>query len=360
MTYFEVGFLKRNSDICFTSNKTYVYKTKGTVYEGTILNSFKRVDNDYQYNSRAMVINILSEAMANSKAAANGVSICEVEILSAKHPENVAVEKIIGTNYYSPIDDVTYLNQEKRKSKGDNCMNFKSMFNSMNFSFGRVDSDDIAYSIKGMAVGSKSNDGSYKTYVNGEIVDVTGFVIKDMPLFKMPVAIKDISVGDMVIHQDNPVIVTEIHSNGTLSVVNVEAATEVIIYPVKNIFNFNYYTKIMNPYNSMVQGASEDNPFGSIPMWMMFLNDEDSDGSADNSKMDMLAMAMMMNGQSCGNMGFMLPMLMVSDNNSGNSNKNMAMMAMMMMANQANQMSPNENSTTCAHNCKCAEKENKE
>ena len=123
------------------------------------------------------------------------------------------------------------------KDKKEKTMNMNSIFKNMNLDFGKVIGNQIAYSIKGMAVGSNIGTAqeSYKTY-DGEITDVTGLVIKDMPLYKMPVAIKDIAEGDMVIHQGNAVIVEAINIDGTLTVVDVANSTETTIFPRKEYF----------------------------------------------------------------------------------------------------------------------------
>ena len=218
---------------------------------------------------------------------------------------------------------------KKYTKEEEKNMNVNSMFKNMNFEFGKVKDNTIAYSIKGMAVGTNVGTAqeSYKTY-NGDIVDVTGLVFKDIPLYKMPVAIKDITEGDMVIHQKKPVIVEVINDDGTLLVVDVANASEITIFPVKNIFGFNFYTKIVNPFASMMGGATPDNPFGNMLLLMMFSDGGDKD--------DMLPMLMMMNG-GMANMNSILPFLMMSD-----SKGDMKDMALMMMLMGDNFLKPTE------------------
>jgi uncharacterized protein (TIGR00730 family) len=90
-----------------------------------------------------------------------------------------------------------------------------------NFDFGPV-SDSVRMSIYGLAVKNKA--GSYVSYnKNSNVivdVDILNFNGSKF-LYKMPVAIKDIAVGDIVVHQNLPMFVVEICSdNKALKVVD--------------------------------------------------------------------------------------------------------------------------------------------
>ena len=311
MFYYAVKFLKKDSTEAFNSDKEYIYKTDKILKNGSILISFKRKDKMVPYSSSAKVIRLVDgqEAEMNTPCG-----IAEIEILKMKEPDTLL----------NCCDIMEKYTKEEEKN-----MNVNSMFKNMNFEFGKVKDNTIAYSIKGMAVGTNVGTAqeSYKTY-DGDVVDVTGLVFKDIPLYKMPVAIKDITEGDMVIHQKKPVIVEVINDDGTLLVVDVANASEITIFPVKNIFGFNFYTKIVNPFASMMGGATPDNPFGNMLLLMMFSDGGDKD--------DMLPMLMMMNG-GMANMNSILPFLMMSD-----SKGDMKDMALMMMLMGDNFLKPTE------------------
>ena len=354
MFYYAVKFLKKDSTEAFSSDKEYIYKTDKILKNGSILISFKRKDKMVPYSSSAKVIRLVDgqEAEMNTPC-----EIQEIEILKMKEPDTLLIccdtdvgsyftptySNYLGLNSiaggvnvgtcnsltYEEIDKIVDNHMKKYTKEEEKNMNVNSMFKNMNFEFGKVKDNTIAYSIKGMAVGTNVGTAqeSYKTY-DGDVVDVTGLVFKDIPLYKMPVAIKDITEDDMVIHQKKPVIVEVINDDGTLLVVDVASASEITIFPVKNIFGFNFYTKIVNPFSPIMGGATPDNPFGNMLLLMMLSEGEDGN--------DMLPMLMMMNG-GMANMNSILPFLMMSD-----SKGDMKDMALMMMLMGDNFLKPTE------------------
>lgn len=230
-------------------------------------------------------------------------------------------------------------------------MNTTSIFKSMNFDFGKIEDGSVAYSVKGIAVGLnkeiaikedceegvgrygrarkiEKQSNRYLTYCNNEIIDVTDLIIRDIPLYKMPVAIKDIVAGDMVLHQGQAVVVKSVNKDGTLVIVNVVDATQATIFPIKNIFGFNFYTKIVNLFANTLGGLNENNPFGSMPFMFMLANNNSEEGSSFS---DLMLLSMMQNNSN--NFGIdnsMLPLLMA-----GNSNdKSGLFFALSMMQNQ--------------------------
>ena len=154
MFYYAVKFLKKDSTEAFSSDKEYIYKTDKILKNGSILISFKRKDKMVPYSSSAKVIRLVDGQEAEMNIPCG---IAEIEILKMKEPVDNHMKK--------------YTKEEEKN------MNVNSMFKNMNFEFGKVKDNTIAYSIKGMAVGTNVGTAqeSYKTY-NGDIVDVTGLV----------------------------------------------------------------------------------------------------------------------------------------------------------------------------------------
>lgn len=237
------------------------------------------------------------------------------------------------------IDEIHYLlNTKVDKSNEDtNCEeskenNFMNK-NFMNFKFGKVESDDVRVSMYGIAI--KNVDGRYVSWdvKNHSVMDVE---IMNMPcgdfLYMMPVAIKDIKHGDVVIHNRVPMFVVEVHAS-TLKVIDIREGTEKEIYLTKNMFNFNFVTKIVSMWDMM--GAdmkpSEDNPFGNIGLMMMM--------SGESDMKDILPMLMMSNNNITQNP--MMMYFMMKD--SGNMND---MLPLMLMMNQS--AAPVEHK--CCHN----------
>ena len=167
----------------------------------------------------------------------------------------------------------TYINPETTK-KEDNKMNNKIF----NFDFGPVKGDNIRMSMYGLAV--KNRDGNYVAWdkVNENImnVDILNFN-GDGLMYKIPVAIKDIKDGDIVIHNKVPMFVLEVFDK-SLDVIDIYSGERKSIMLAKSPFNFNFATKVISLIDFGAMGGdtpSEDNPFGN--MWpLLMLGDSGS------------------------------------------------------------------------------------
>lgn len=215
----------------------------------------------------------------------------------------------------STADLADFVNSKKKeKEKGNNMM--------FNFDFGKITSDSVRMSMYGIAV--KNVEGRYVAYdsANHSVMDVD---VLNMPandfLYKMPVAIKDIKTGDVVIHNRVPMFVVEVHAS-TLKVVDIREGAEKEIYLTKSPFGFNFATKVVSLIDLSNSGANADNPFGNmLPFLMMNENGKDfdpmmfmlmNDGKFDTSN-PMLMYFMMKDGDKSSDM---LPfMLMMMKNN---------------------------------------------
>lgn len=159
------------------------------------------------------------------------------------------------------------LNEENKKEK-------KSMFN---FDFGKVTSDAVRVSMYGIAV--KNVDGRYVSYdkTSHSVMDVE---ILNMPagdfLYKMPVAIKDVKAGDVVIHNRVPMFVVETHES-TMKVIDIREGAEKEIYLTKSPFGFNFATKVVSLMDMTGTKADESNPFGAMLPFMLMGDNKDFD-----------------------------------------------------------------------------------
>lgn len=203
----------------------------------------------------------------------------------------------------------------------------KINMNGFNFNFGPVNSNAVRMSMYGLAV--KNKTGTYVSYdaKNGEIMDVDIFNFDGAQfLYKMPVAIKDIAVGDIIIHQNVPMFVVEVPAdNKTLIAVDPVAGERKNIMLARSPFGFNYATKVINFLGNMFNNsASADSPFGN--MWMLMALQGDTNMTsmlpmlmmAQNTDMDpTMMMAMMAMAQDGGRMDMnsMLPLMWVAQNN---------------------------------------------
>ena len=215
---------------------------------------------------------------------------------------------------------------DKYENNNDNTKENKNM-KTFNFDFGPMNGNVVRMSMYGLAVRDKT--GAYVSYdaKAGEImnVDILNFDGANF-LYKMPVAIKDIAVGDVVIHQNVPMFVVAMSApNKTLTVVDPVLGERKEIMLARSPFGFNFATKVVNFLgNAFDTAASAENPFGN--MWMLLAMNEDADmssilpmmmfaqgGIADPS-MAMVMMAMSQKNDKM-DMASMLPMMWMMNNN---------------------------------------------
>lgn len=232
-----------------------------------------------------------------------------------------ATKTIIGTPSNEIVSEVisNYTKENNNNTKEKESMN--SMFN---FDFGPVSSSAVRMSMYGLAV--KNKDGKYVSYnaASEEIFDVEILNFDGAKfLYKMPVAIKDIAVGDIVIHNHIPMFVISIPKDGkTLKVVDPVNGEKKEVMLTKSPFNFNFATKIVNllgNFNGNIE-ASAEMPFGNmLPLLMM-------DNS--NSMKDILPFLLMANNT----INFNNPMLMYALLNE-NSSKSDSVLPFLMMSN---------------------------
>lgn len=184
----------------------------------------------------------------------------------------------------------------------DNKKGNKKM-KAFNFDFGPCTTDNIRMSMYGLAV--KNANGTWVSYnpESKEIIDVDVFNFDGGKfLYKMPVAIKDVKVGDIVIHNRKAMFVIDVSETG-MTAIDPQAGEEKKILLTKSPFGFNFATKVVSLFNMTSDAPTPDAPFGNM---LPFLMMSESSGEFDMNTMLMLSM---MGGQ--GGMDFSKnPMMM--------------------------------------------------
>lgn len=159
--------------------------------------------------------------------------------------------------------------KEKKEMKG------------FNFDFGPCTGDQIRMSMYGLAV--KNAAGTYVSYnpKSGEIVDVDVLNFDGAKfMYKIPVAIKEIAVGDIIVHNRKPMFVIALPTGGTtaLTCVDVCAGEQKQVIPTVNMFGFNFVTKIVSLFNTVGDNApTPDAPFGNMLPFMLMNEGETID-----------------------------------------------------------------------------------
>lgn len=221
------------------------------------------------------------------------------------------LNNVLTTNYTTN----TYIKPETTK-KENNKMDNKIF----NFDFGPIKGDNIRMSMYGLAV--KNRDGNYVAWdkVNENImnVDILNFN-GDGLMYKIPVAIKDIKDGDIVIHNKVPMFVLEVFEK-LLDVIDIYSGERKSIILSRSPFGFDFATKVISLIDFGAMGGdtpSEDNPFGN--MWPLLM-------LGDSGSIDPMMLALMCASKGdCAN-----PMMMYALLASRGNNDNLLPLMLMM------------------------------
>lgn len=187
------------------------------------------------------------------------------------------INKVLNEqNTFNNVDD----------KKGNNKMK------AFNFDFGPCTNDNIRMSMYGLAV--KNANGTWVSYnpESKEIIDVDIFNFDGGKfLYKMPVAVKDVKVGDIVIHNRKAMFVIDVSEAG-MTAIDPQAGEEKKILLTKSPFGFNFATKVVSLFNMASDAPTPDAPFGNMLPFLML---SENSGEFDMNTMLMLSM---MGGQS--------------------------------------------------------------
>lgn len=221
--------------------------------------------------------------------------------------------------------------------KEDNSMkmNMNEIFGD---TIGRYTSGTIKYSPKGLAF--LTDNYSYVVYdVDTLVATNVANLVMDIPVYGIPVAIKDLKKGDTIVYNEAYYIVKAI-TDTHISAINVRKGTIENLIPKTSIFGFSFYVKLVTPMENFKPDSS--NPFGSMLPFLML-----EDSGNDDSMRDIM-MISMMNGGTVNSS--ILPLMMMMNKDSGD--KNDLLMMMMLMGN--NPFAPKTPESTSAPTPKSA------
>lgn len=232
-------------------------------------------------------------------------------------------------NIYTAIDEIK---QTAGIGLFDNKKGKNDMKNVFNFDFGPVESESIRMSMYGIAV--KDASGTFVSYDinNDNIMDVDVFNFDGRKfLFKMPVAVKDVKAGDVVIHARKPMFVVSVETK-SLKVVDPINGEKKEIMLTRSPFGFDFATKVVNLFDNIGRNAapaSADNPFGNMWMFMLLGKEDEAIDSnllpfmlMNNGSMNMNPMMMYMLMNKDKSSTSLLPLMMMMNNNNTNSAAN--------------------------------------
>ena len=206
-----------------------------------------------------------------------------------------------------------FINEKEKNTMFENV--FKG------FEFGKA---QVKTSIYGPAFRCGDTYVSYDKKVEN-YVDVTELLldIENMN-YRMPIAASAVAVGDYILHQHKWVRVLKILKGGRLEVEDMQERQVVTILPLKNVFGFEFYTKLFCFADNLFGEVNAENPFGNLLPLMLMSKD---------SKNDNLLPLMLMSGGFNGGNAQMNPLMMYAlMGNKGNDNT----LLMLMMMNGGN------------------------
>lgn len=321
---FQENHMGRPIDVSVQSTSSSTYPAKNYRLDSITAKS------DYAASSLSNVSNAISSVGDSAKTALDGIQTLTINatdfydsIKTSKIADwaDVAVSPIVGNDWStvtisSDIGDLRNELNNVRKEIDKLTKKDKENKNMMfNFDFGKVTSDAVRVSMYGVAV--KSVDGRYVSY-DSKTHSIMDVEILNMPagdfLYKMPVAIKDIKAGDVVIHNRVPMFVVDVHES-TLKVIDIREGSEKEIYLTKSPFGFNFATKVVSLMDMTGGKADESNPFGNMLPFMLMGENKDFDPMMlmlmNGGKMDMSNPMMMYFLMKDTNHKDMLPLLMM-------------------------------------------------
>ena len=207
--------------------------------------------------------------------------------------------------------------QNLSKEKSENKMSIKKI---LNFDCGPVNLSEVGLSIYGPAF--HTLDDRWVSFKNDEYFDGTEmlFDIGKSICYALPVAKSKVNLGDFIKHNKFWARVIDVDDSERLVVEDVCNREIKTIMPTKNIFGFDFYVKLYNPFNDFSKEADKDNPFGSMmPLLMMC-------GESDNS---LMMMAMMQKNLDFSEFNPIMMLLMNDKSNKNDFFKNMLLMQML-------------------------------
>ena len=229
----------------------------------------------------------------------------------------------VNCDVYSLTDRINDLEKSIDNLKNNDKNKENKNMTGMKFDFGPVNNSAVRMSMYGMAVMNAAKEWvSYDRKTNQIInVDILNFPNGGKYFYKVPAPIKDVKVGDVIIHMGRPVFVNAIN-DGTFTVIDPTNSEVKVVLAVKNMFGFDFLIKVVCLMDMFGATPSADLPFGNMLPFMV-MNDEKNDMN------DALMMMMLMNGKSDFANNPMLMYLMLS-NKGKDSAIDPLMMAFMM------------------------------
>ena len=191
-----------------------------------------------------------------------------------------------------------------------------------NFHFGPC-GDRAKISHLGIAVLNNNQEWVSYDKENNEIVNVDLISFGDGNyVYMIPVAQKDVAIGDAIVHNGHIMFVKSIKSD-YIQAIDVTAGELKRILPTKSVFGFDFITKVVSFIDISGISASEDNPFGNLLPFLLLEN---------NKKNNIFPLMLMMSKNQMNTLDPMMMMMLFCE--SKNINENNLLPLIWMMSQQ--------------------------
>ena len=296
------------------SSASSTAKTSVDGLTGTVSNSWSNINADYSTS--------IADAISYSYGGTSAIKDYDQYVVKSDWSNHPSHNLTIDSNGNLMYDGKRIVCADDNNNEKEN-----NKMKNFNFDFGPCNPETIRMSMYGLAI--KNSTGTWVSYnpATKQIIDVDVLNFDGAKfLYKMPVALKEVKAGDIVVHNRKPMFVTAPSTDGSnaLQVVDIYAGEEKCIVPAVSPFGFNFVTKVVSLFGNMMttSQATAENPFGNAFMMYALMSDENTD--------NMLPLMLM--AQNGNNINPFMMMMLCDDK--GSSNKNlMAMMAMSGMFN---------------------------
>lgn len=242
-------------------------------------------------------------------------------------------------------ENSSIINTQNKKEKNE--MNMK-VFDTQ---FGKV--DDVAMSIYGATFKTVGTDGLARSIAydpnTQEYIDVPNEMIiaKGSYCYAMPCTADNLHIGEYIRHNGAWARVIDVDDAARIVVEKIATREVATILPVRSIFGYSFYTKLITPFQSGFMTADAEHPFGNILPFLMM-----GDGKMD----EMLPLMFMMGQGSAAQFDMSNPMMLMMFMGD-KTDKDSDMFKMMMMASLFNQAKPKSDAHFCE--CDCCDTERK-
>ena len=337
--------------LMFLDNRTYTYN--GKIYTYYMTKDYYKEVYDILYDKEFSIINEKGyDYRGSTLKMVNSVLIKgpNVDKVKSKYVKiETVIYDFINHRMYSrdnPFDiyDPMIDNYNSKLIDKNNSTLIKEMENNkmnkfgINARFGKVPTNEIRMSIYGPAF--SSSDGFF-AFDGNDYINVTDFLIgNDNYCYMMPATEEQVNIGDFIYNNNGWCRVIDAKER-TITVEKITTHEVVEILPTKNIFGFNFYTKLFIPFN--IGSPNKDNPFGNMLPFLIM---------SDNNNSDLALMMMLMNNQNGFTFDYSNPMamyMMMSMLDGKTNTSKDSMLAAMFMGRPVIPVKSETHSCTC--NC---------